>query len=97
MRWKHKWLKRLTAIKQEQQELNERQRLYDEVTQARMEWELAYQAFQAAQEAEEVDIAIYTLEAAERRYQVRLRAVKAIYPHWTTNQSKTKTLQDGVS
>lgn len=96
MQWKHKWLKRMTAIKQEQQELSERQRLYDEVTKARMEWELAYQAFQAAKEADEVDIAIYTLEAAERRYQMCLKAVKAVYPNWTTNKIENKSLQDGV-
>jgi hypothetical protein len=99
MQWKHKWIKRLTVIKQKQQMMHERERLYDEVMEARMEWELAHQAFQAAKELEEVDIAIYTLEAAERRYQMRLRAVKAVYPHWANGdtQSKEESIEDGVS
>ncbi|MGG0825074.1 DUF2508 family protein [Paenibacillus turicensis] len=99
MQWKHKWIKRMSAIKQRQQHMHERQRLYDEVMEARMEWELAHQAFQNAKELEEVDIAIYTLEAAERRYQMRLRAVKAVYPHWVNGdaQMNEKSLEDGVS
>lgn len=99
MEWKHKWVKRMSVLKQKQQIMQERERLYEEVMEARMEWELAHQAFQAAKELEEVDIAIYTLEAAERRYQMRLRAVKAVYPHWTKDdaQMNEKSIEDGVS
>lgn len=99
MQWKHMWIKRMSVMKQKQQLMHERERLYDEVMEARMEWELAYQAFQAAQEVEEVDIAIYSLEAAERRYQMKLRAVKAIYPHWAKADAQVDEdcVEDGVS
>lgn len=56
--------------------------LYEGVNNAREEWERAYQAFQRAAESDEVDVAIYTLEAAERRYQIQLKAAKAANLNW---------------
>ncbi|WP_435925649.1 DUF2508 family protein [Paenibacillus sp. DYY-L-2] len=56
--------------------------LYEEVTKARKEWERACWAFQEALGEDEVDVAIYTLEAAERRYQIQLKLAKQAKVEW---------------
>lgn len=56
--------------------------LYEEVTKARKEWERACWAFQEALGEAEVDVAIYTLEAAERRYQIQLKLAKQAKVEW---------------
>ncbi|GGG16175.1 hypothetical protein GCM10010913_42760 [Paenibacillus aceti] len=56
--------------------------LYQEVNKARKEWEQAYMAFQQAVGEANVDVAIYTLEAAERRYQIELKRAKQADVKW---------------
>ncbi|GIP50893.1 hypothetical protein D3C76_245090 [compost metagenome] len=56
--------------------------LYAEVINALREWERARIAFQEAVGHDEVDVAIYTLEAAERRYQIQLKAAKQAQVDW---------------
>ncbi|MGG6312937.1 DUF2508 domain-containing protein [Paenibacillus macerans] len=56
--------------------------LYGEVVKALRDWERAYIAFQEAVGQDEVDVAIYTLEAAERRYQIHLKAAKQARVNW---------------
>ncbi|WP_068698815.1 DUF2508 family protein [Paenibacillus yonginensis] len=80
--------------RQQRHELEERERVYHEVLKAHKEWERAHLAFQAAVGKDEVDVAIYTLEAAERRYQIQLKEAKKleihlgqhIYPRQTNSQ-----------
>ncbi|MNJ38334.1 hypothetical protein D3C77_331780 [compost metagenome] len=81
MIWKQ-WLLRAKKIKQLDEELEYKVHLYNEVNKAQREWERAYCALQEAVGADEVDIAIYTLEAAERRYQVQLKAAKQANVTW---------------
>lgn len=59
-----------------------KQELYMEVIKALREWERASVAFQEAVGHDEVDVAIYTLEAAERRYQIQLKAAKQAQVDW---------------
>lgn len=62
--------------------LEYKRELYGEVIKALKEWERAYTAFQHAVGEDEVDVAIYTLEAAERRYQIHLKAAKQAKLDW---------------
>ncbi|MCM3703538.1 DUF2508 family protein [Paenibacillus macerans] len=62
------------------------QLLKKEVVKAHKEWEQAYTAFQEATGMDEVDVAIYTLEAAERRYQILLKAAKQANLDWNAFQ-----------
>ncbi|MNJ63031.1 hypothetical protein D3C77_588950 [compost metagenome] len=76
-------------IRQFEKDLEYKEYLYQEVKRAQREWEQAYCAFQAAVGADEVDIAIYILEAAERRYQVQLKAAKQANVTWEPFQFGT--------
>ncbi|WP_018753730.1 DUF2508 family protein [Paenibacillus sanguinis] len=62
--------------------LEHKRELYGEVAKALKEWERANIAFQQAVGPDEVDVAIYTLEAAERRYQIHLKAAKQAKLDW---------------
>lgn len=62
--------------KRNELEHQEKELIYTEVIKAHRDWEHAYQAFQEAVGKDEVDFAIYTLEAAERRYQIHLKEAK---------------------
>ncbi|WP_408635020.1 DUF2508 domain-containing protein [Paenibacillus phocaensis] len=62
--------------------LDYKRELYEEVIHAHREWERASIAFQEAVGHDEVDVAIYTLEAAERRYQIQLKAAKQARVDW---------------
>lgn len=73
---------RWRSAPQEDSDFIYKKQLYQEVSKAREEWERAYQAFQAAVESDEVDVAIYTLEAAERRYQIQLKIAKGANLNW---------------
>lgn len=65
------------------------QLLKKEVAKAHKEWEQAYIAFQEAAGMDEVDVAIYTLEAAERRYQILLKAAKQANVDWNAFRNGT--------
>ncbi|WP_059040433.1 hypothetical protein [Paenibacillus rubinfantis] len=62
--------------------LEYKRELYEEVIKALREWERACIAFEEAVGHDEVDVAIYTLEAAERRYQIQLKAAKQAQVDW---------------
>lgn len=67
---------------QASEEISYKQHLYEEVMKARAEWEMASHAFQYALGKDEVDVAIYTLEAAERKYQIKLKQAKQANVYW---------------
>lgn len=77
MRWVPRtwssWFKGET-IKDEQ----EKRAVYLEVIQARARWEEARMYFEEASGTDEVDYAIYMLEAAEIKYQMYLKQAKKI-------------------
>ncbi|GAA0138118.1 hypothetical protein YSY43_49590 [Paenibacillus sp. YSY-4.3] len=88
------WLLRMKKARQYDKELEQKEQLYREVMKARRQWEQAYCALQAAVGSDEVDIAIYTLEAAERRYQVHLKAAKQANVTWEPFQFGTYSQHD---
>ncbi|MNH97618.1 hypothetical protein D3C73_503230 [compost metagenome] len=49
-----------------------------EVQQAHSEWERAYLMFDEAKGQDQIDYAIYILEAAERKYQIHLKHAKSL-------------------
>lgn len=79
--WVSRWWKRL-KVAQESNEEAYKQHLYDEVMKARGEWEMASYAFDYALGKDEVDVAIYTLGAAERKYQIKLKQAKQANVYW---------------
>lgn len=56
--------------------LPDKQQLMEEVRVALQEWKNAHRQFDYAQERDEIDYAIYALEAAEKRYEMLLRKAK---------------------
>lgn len=54
----------------------EAEQIYADVQLAKQEWERAMRQFEAAQGEDEIDYAIYVLEAAERKYQIHLKRAK---------------------
>ncbi|MEF2969010.1 DUF2508 family protein [Paenibacillus sp. M1] len=70
------------SLSDQDQELEYKRYLYREVCKARRQWEMATWAFNEALGKDEVDVAIYTLEAAERRYQIQLKLAKQAKVHW---------------
>ncbi|WP_281883812.1 DUF2508 family protein [Paenibacillus sp. YYML68] len=50
--------------------------LIHEIRKAHMEWEVARSRFEYALEKEQVDYAVYALEAAEKRYEMLIRQAK---------------------
>ncbi|OPA73563.1 hypothetical protein BVG16_28465 [Paenibacillus selenitireducens] len=70
-----KWWNRRTREQQEQV-VSEKMMLYREICAAKNDWENAHALFQEAVEADEVDYAIYMLEATEKRYDMLLKRAK---------------------
>ncbi|NUU74234.1 DUF2508 family protein [Paenibacillus xylanilyticus] len=58
-----------------QKEMEEEQ-IYLEIEKAKAEWERAVRQFEEAQGKDEIDYAIFVLEAAERKYQIHLKRAK---------------------
>ncbi|MBY0119538.1 DUF2508 family protein [Paenibacillus xylanexedens] len=54
----------------------EADQIYADIQMAKQEWERAMRQFEDAQGQDEIDYAIYVLEAAERKYQIYLRRAK---------------------
>ena len=54
----------------------EEDRIYADIQLAKQEWEWAMRQFEDARGKDEIDYAIYALEAAERKYQIHLRRAK---------------------
>ncbi|MDO7908662.1 DUF2508 family protein [Paenibacillus sp. JX-17] len=90
--WRSKWF---GAREQERQEKNGRQELYDQIVKSQREWERAYQVFHEASGTDEIDYAIFALEAAERKYQMFLRQAKRAGLHRFHVPGETKVEQNG--
>lgn len=52
--------------------------VYADVQKAKQEWERAMRQFEDALGKDEIDYAIYVLEAAERKYQIHLKRAKRL-------------------
>lgn len=76
MRWLtiKRWFFRVK--KQEVAEAIEHEQLMDDIKQALKEWERAHSRFQYALGEDEVDYAIFTLEAAEKRVAMLIKKAK---------------------
>ncbi|WP_374015744.1 DUF2508 family protein [Paenibacillus thiaminolyticus] len=76
MRWLtiKRWFSRVQ--KQEVAEAVEHEELMDDIRQALREWERAHVRFQYAVGEDEVDYAIFTLEAAEKRVGMLIKKAK---------------------
>ncbi|MGQ8875734.1 DUF2508 family protein [Paenibacillus sp. TSA_86.1] len=56
----------------------EAEQIYVDVQKAKQEWERAMRQFEDALGEDEIDYAIYVLEAAERKYQIHLKRAKRL-------------------
>lgn len=77
--WK-KWFQR-----QDQEDLaeraalrEERELLYREIAEAKHDWDNAMRHFEYAEGKDQIDYAIFAIEAAEKRYEMLLRKAKAL-------------------
>ncbi|WP_422659163.1 hypothetical protein ACK8P5_01015 [Paenibacillus sp. EC2-1] len=52
--------------------------VFMDVRKSQMEWERAHMMFQEAMGQDQIDYAIYMLEAAERKYQINLKQAKEL-------------------
>lgn len=52
--------------------------VFMDVRKSQMEWERAHMLFQEAMGQDQIDYAIYMLEAAERKYQINLKQAKEL-------------------
>lgn len=74
--WSAKWLSRDTEENGAKTE--EWGTVYQEVRKAQSDWERAYLMFDEALGQDQIDYAIYILEAAERKYQMHLKHAKSL-------------------
>lgn len=77
MRWRLPW-KRLFARRTEDPTLGDKQVLLDEIRAAHAEWQHAMRRLDYALGADQVDYAIFALEAAEKRYEMLLKNAKRL-------------------
>lgn len=79
-----RWLKRLHAqLRMKEQNtaqslLAEKQEMHMEICKAYMDWQAANNKLEWAMEKDQIDYAIYSLEAAEKRYEMLLRQAKKL-------------------
>ncbi|MFD0713159.1 DUF2508 family protein [Paenibacillus sp. GCM10027626] len=82
MKWSRwLWPDRQSKERQNSEEL-ERRSLQNELRDAKREWENALRHFDCALGEDHVDYAIYTIKAAEKRYEMLLRKAKASNKQW---------------
>lgn len=62
---------------QEDESSSERQGLIDDLNKARIEWKCAVQRLDYVLEKDQIDYAIFSIEAAEKRYEMLIRKAKA--------------------
>lgn len=75
--WNARWLSR--GVEEEREAKTEEwSTVYQEVRKAQSEWERAYLMFDEALGQDQIDYAIYILEAAERKYQIHLKHAKKL-------------------
>lgn len=76
--WSAKWLGRAGEREERAMAEEELGTVYHEVRKAHSEWERAYLMFDEALGQDQIDYAIYILEAAERKYQIHLKDAKRL-------------------
>ncbi|WP_159881864.1 DUF2508 family protein [Paenibacillus puerhi] len=74
MNWK--WWKSRKMDKQEEKGFDERVKLVREIARAHMEWEVAQRRFEYALDKDQIDYAVYALEAAEKRFEMLIKLAK---------------------
>lgn len=74
--WWQFWKNHNTIV--QQQQLSEKLQLYQDICRARRDWEIAYEMFQEAVGEDQIDYAIYVLEATEKKYEMLLKQAKRI-------------------
>lgn len=76
------WWNRAAKTNREQMITAEEQErmwsVFMDVRKSQMEWERAHLMFQEAMGQDQIDYAIYMLEAAERKYQMNLKQAKQL-------------------
>lgn len=75
------WLRRLYSKEQKQLEepvFRDKMNMHLEVRKAHTDWLAAHQKLNWAMEKDQIDYAIYALEAAEKRYEMLLRQAKQL-------------------
>ncbi|WP_410513031.1 hypothetical protein PaeBR_00620 [Paenibacillus sp. BR2-3] len=70
--------KRRDRREAQRHEGNDKWSAFLEVRKAQSEWENAYLMFDEARGQDQIDYAIYILEAAERKYQIHLKYAKSL-------------------
>ena len=66
-------------LKKKKEVMSEEQiELFQEIAEAREEWSAAYDKFDYATDKDQVDYAIFAIEAAEKRYEMLLRRAKKL-------------------
>ncbi|MFC4098866.1 DUF2508 family protein [Paenibacillus xanthanilyticus] len=56
--------------------------LKEEIGMAKQDWDNALRHFEYALGKDQIDYAIFAIEAAEKRYEMLLRKAKALNAHW---------------
>lgn len=90
------WLSK--KINQSKVKLQEEDDLLLEIEQAKREWQQAHEQLDHAVGKEQIDYAIFALEAAEKRYEMLLKQVKDLQRQGKTkseNISLDQTIQKG--
>lgn len=77
MLWRMFWRKR----KMEDPLLKDKQELLVEIRVAQTEWQHALQRLDYASDQDQIDYAIFALEAAEKRYEMLLKCAKRMNVH----------------
>ncbi|GGG09609.1 hypothetical protein GCM10010912_62600 [Paenibacillus albidus] len=77
MGWWSSW-RRETAGDRQAERYDESWETFLEVRKAHAEWETAYLMFDEATGQDQIDYAIFILEAAERKYQIHLKHAKSL-------------------
>lgn len=77
MRWRMLWRKRQV----EDPLLKDKQALVDQIRMAENDWRHARQRLDYASDIDEIDYAIFALEAAEKRYGMLLKQAKRLNIH----------------
>lgn len=73
--WSSKWGSEKSL---RESKLDEDWNVFLDVRKAQAEWERAYLMFDEALGQDQIDYAIYILEAAERKYQIHLKHAKSL-------------------
>lgn len=74
------------AAEQLSESANEADRLVEEIEAAHREWVEAYRHFEYAMGKDQVDYAVYAIEAAEKRYEMLLRKAKTLKVEWSNKR-----------